>query len=1170
MSSRSLFRRATTIPALLVAAMWLGIAHDAHGAPPVPAIAQTIESTITAGSASSDLGANSWSRSLVRGFDGKLHAVWGDPAASPPMIVYASSSDNGVTWSAPYLVHASTLLAGQPVVKIDNLSRVHVIWNEDVPDWNRAYHRFIDASGVWSPVHTLRVNLGEEFERYSNPAMDALGTMSLLRDGGHNSWFTMKTWNGIQWGPSETFGSWTGDHFYQNAVPDGSNLHYFAYEMAQQKLLTKSRVGAVWSTPSLPMTFTVTPSHNEVLDAQGDIRVFVTDQSPDSRVLVSTMDLPSRTHSPWEVFDSESGLDVGQPSATLDNHGNIWVFYSVGDEICYRVYDKSADAWTGRAYLTDSDIGGVAASPKVRYQVYHSRSGGRLDLTYRVTQPSGTYALIYKGLVLEGGNAAPVQTNDAYASQVDKTLQVPAPGVLGNDRDSDGDSLSASASVEPQHGVLDLHADGSFEYTPDAGWSGADSFAYVGSDGTSASPVATVNITVRAPSAPVAVADAYLSGRGATVTIASPGVLANDRDLNTEDVLSTTLVSAPATGTLDLAANGSFTYVPPIGYQGTVAFSYRASDGALESGVVTATIQLNYAPVAQAEDYYIDEYESISTVAENGVLHDATDADGDELTVVLVRSTANGQLLLRPDGSFSYTHNDGFAGTDSFTYYATDGQLRTATTTVRIIINPGAAIDGHVYDAETGLPLEGILVRVSDYRDDAESDYGQSAVTDANGHYRVLKVTDEAYSYVSFIDKQGVYRDEHLWSQGLPITQSVPDYFAGLTSSVDAYLMTEESVLTYRATRISGASRYDTAVRASQFWLESETVVLASGIGYADALSAAPLAGSYSAPILLTPPSALPQSVSAEIGRLKAKRVVIVGGTAAVSVAVESDLKRRGLSVVRIAGADRYSTCLAITRHLVWREGENLSPEPFVVRGDNYADALAVAPFAWNQVRPILLVRPTDAPYAIVTAFNELNSDSIIIVGGYSAVGEDAMYDLWSGALAPEGRDLKYWRVAGKNRYDTAAKVGRFWRGHFDRYVIASGKTFPDALAGGPLMGAFGGAMLLTTPEYLSSEAAAVLSEDGQYLWCAWILGGEKAVYAGTAAAVRAKIGDELYQMDHYAITPDYGSPEPPLGADSLFSPLGGLPKRMSVPTPDERASVADLEVAPQVYRPGD
>lgn len=1166
-----LFRRVTLVTTLLLVVACVGIAPEAPAAPAAPLIAQIVESTITAGSVSSDIGANSWSRSVVRGFDGKLHAVWGDSAASTPAILYVSSSDNGVTWSEPFVVHASTLLAGQPVVKVDNLSRVHVIWNEDVPDWNRAYHRFIDASGAWSPTYTLRVSLGEEFERYPNPAMDALGTMSLLRDGGYNSWIRLKAWDGTQWGASETARSWTGDHFYQNTLPDGSNLHYFAYEVAQQKLLTESRVSAVWSTPTVATTFTITPAHNEVIDARGDIRVFVTDQSSDSRILVSTMDLPSRTLSSWELFESEPGLDVGQPSAAVDHLGNIWVFYSVGDEICYRVYDESTDAWTDRAYLTDSAVAGVAASPKVRYQVYHNRSGGRLDLTYRVTELSGTYALMYTGLVLEGGNAMPVQMNDAHSSQVDKVLQVPAPGVLGNDRDSDGDSLMASASVEPQHGVLDFHADGSFEYTPEAGWSGVDSFVYVGSDGSTTSAAATVNLTIREPSAPTAAADTYLVGRGATVSVASPGVLANDRDLNTEDVLSAVLVSAPSTGTLDLATNGSFTYVPPTGYQGTVAFAYRASDGALDSSIATATIQLDYAPVAQADDYYIDEYQSITTTIENGVLRGDTDADGDQLTVVLVRSTTNGQLQLQTDGSFTYSHDDGFAGTDTFTYYATDGYLRTATTTVRIIIDPGAAIDGHVYDAETGLPLAGILVRVSSASNsEPESDFGQGAVTDANGHYRVLKVTDAAFSYVSFIDRTGVYRDEHLWSQGLPIVQSVPGYFAGLTSSVDAYLMAEESVVAYRAVRISGASRYDTAVKSSQFWPESQTVVLASGVGYADALSAAPLAGSYGAPILLTPPAALPESVVTEITRLKATKVVIVGGATAISSGVESDMKRRGLSVVRIAGADRYSTCLAITRHLIWREGDNLSPEPFVVRGDNYADALAVAPFAWNQVRPILLVRPTDAPYAIVAAFKELQTDSIIIVGGYSAVGEGAMYDLWSGALAPGGRDLKYWRVAGKNRYETAAMAGRFWRAHFDRYAIASGKSFPDALAGGPLMGALGGAMLLTTPEYLSSEAANVLSEDRLYLWSAWILGGEKAVYPGTATAVRTKIGTELYQMDHYAITLGYGSPARALKAGTAIPPFETPKKAVFVPAPNERDSVEDLDVAPQVYQPKD
>jgi hypothetical protein len=76
-------------------------------------------------------------------------------------------------------------------------------------------------------------------------------------------------------------------------------------------------------------------------------------------------------------------------------------------------------------------------------------------------------------------------------------LNVGAPGVLGNDSDFDGPSaLSASLVDDVSNGTLDLYADGSFDYTPDSGWSGVDSFTYQAFDGEDYSNIAVVTITV--------------------------------------------------------------------------------------------------------------------------------------------------------------------------------------------------------------------------------------------------------------------------------------------------------------------------------------------------------------------------------------------------------------------------------------------------------------------------------------------------------------------------------------------------------------------------------------------------------------------------------------------------------------------------------------------------
>ena len=115
---------------------------------------------------------------------------------------------------------------------------------------------------------------------------------------------------------------------------------------------------------------------------------------------------------------------------------------------------------------------------------------------------SDTGTLYSWSLIVEV-NDAPVAVDDTYTTSEDTPLTVVAPGVLGNDTDVEGDTLTAGLVSGPVHGTLTLYADGSFTYTPDAGWLGTDSFTYAASDGTANSNPATVTLTVTAAPAPI-------------------------------------------------------------------------------------------------------------------------------------------------------------------------------------------------------------------------------------------------------------------------------------------------------------------------------------------------------------------------------------------------------------------------------------------------------------------------------------------------------------------------------------------------------------------------------------------------------------------------------------------------------------------------------------------
>lgn len=302
--------------------------------------------------------------------------------------------------------------------------------------------------------------------------------------------------------------------------------------------------------------------------------------------------------------------------------------------------------------------------------------------------------------------------------------------------------------------------------------------------------------------------------------------------------------------------------------------------------------------------------------------------------------------------------------------------------------------------------------------------------------------------------------------------------------------------------RVAGTDRYATAVAASQqaFPAGADTVVIATGQNWPDALSGAGLAGAAEGPLLLTPTDTLPSAVSTEVERLGASKAYVLGGFAAVSESVEASLVAMlgADNVERLSGMDRYGTSRAVAEETIEIAGDRFGGSAFVVTGADFPDALSASPAAANNCMPVLLAHPELATVALPSAVDE-----VVVLGGTGAVSAATEAAL-IGSLGSDNVE----RIGGTNRYATAALVAEAsaadWGMSFDLTGIATGENFADALSGGAMMGAMEGVLLLTPTSALHPDSAASLEDHAEEISTVFILGGTGAVSQAVEDAVVA------------------------------------------------------------------
>ncbi len=289
-------------------------------------------------------------------------------------------------------------------------------------------------------------------------------------------------------------------------------------------------------------------SDGQAFSNEGTVLLNVNNQNGAPIAVPDTFDLDEDTQfeSPFSVTDNDSDPDG-------DNVFAIFV-----DDVTKGQLSFSAG---GRfLYIPDPDFFGEDSF------TYHASDGSANSPDVKVT------------LNVKNVNDLPVAQDDAYETSTNLRLEVPAPGVLTNDEDKDGDNLTATRVMNTSNGSLILGIDGSLQYTPSLGFAGEDIFTYLARDAGGSSSEATVRISVLGNSGPIAVADTFSVVVDQTLTIDAPGVLANDTDAEGDDLTASLLIDV-TNGVLDLEADGSFTYTPDTGFNGEDSFRYEASDG---------------------------------------------------------------------------------------------------------------------------------------------------------------------------------------------------------------------------------------------------------------------------------------------------------------------------------------------------------------------------------------------------------------------------------------------------------------------------------------------------------------------------------------------------------------------------------------------------------------
>lgn len=362
--------------------------------------------------------------------------------------------------------------------------------------------------------------------------------------------------------------------------------------------------------------------------------------------------------------------------------------------------------------------------------------------------------------------------------------------------------------------------------------------------------------------------------------------------------------------------------------------------------------------------------------------------------------------------------------------------------------------------------------------------------------------------------------------------------FLAVFALVACFALPGKSSANSNVERISGEDRIGTAIEVSkeawpgQLSTSQKAVILTRSDMPYDALASSGLVGVTQAPILLTSPNSLDARVEKEMNRLQAKKVYILGGTDAISPAIERELKQN-YSVVRLEGSNRYSTAEAINK----AAGLDDSSTAIVVNGNTVADSLSASSVAAMKHYPIYLTTNTKAP-SLPTSVR-----TVYLLGGESVLSDNVKR-----TLENQGKNVH--RLHGEDRFETNLAINNKFFSSNNSYIVVRGTStqsnredYPDAVAASVLSVRQNAPIVLSHHSTVVSEVEAYLKNKAEKIM---VLGGEEALPSNIISSYQGKKQAEEVSLGT-AIVTAYPSLNVRTAPSLSGTKIGALPKNTEV-----------------------